>query len=733
MEPGNRIPWTLLQIVRSTRQQKPPTFPGIAKTLAASCADWRLLYVPAAKEGIPNMRHTVLATLLAAAAPGALSAAPVPKEQLLVPPANAEHYVVVSDAGKHGDMWRWTLPDGRIAYRHSQSLRGWITETDQTSKLRADGLPDSVEVRGITPNGDAAEQFSLVGQRATWKSTADSGSSDGRAGYYLPAGGVRLSNHVLVDKLVAAGEAGLDLLPSGHATLAIGPSLTIQGPSGPKTVKLAYTRGILSSPTPVWLDEQGKFFADVGWMSMMPAGFEASAKPMRDLQEATTAAEVKSVARRFLTSEAKAPVLFDHVRLFDADKGLFLDNQAVLARNGKIAAIGAAGSIAAPAGARVVDGRGKTLVPGIWDSHMHIGDDWDVLANLANGMTSFRSPGTMIDRAQSVIKRRASGDLLVGEPFVSVIVDRKDPLAAQGSLTVTSEAETIAAVRRIKDAGMWGVKFYTSMNPAWIAPAAAEAHRLGLHVHGHVPATMRPLEAVRAGYDEITHLNFVMMQAMPQDVVDKANTAARFEGPAKYAKDVDLSAAPMRAFIAELKKRGTIVDPTLAIFEQSFTMDGGVPAPAYAPYIGIISPVLDREFKAGGYPLLEGYTRDDYRKSYAKMTDLVRALHDDGVTIVAGTDGYGIELVREIELYRDAGFTPAEALQSATIVAARVVGADKRTGSIAVGKEADMMLVDGDVSTDLGALRRVVTVVSDGYVMDADALRKAAGYTGRPK
>jgi imidazolonepropionase-like amidohydrolase len=115
------------------------------------------------------------------------------------------------------------------------------------------------------------------------------------------------------------------------------------------------------------------------------------------------------------------------------------------------------------------------------------------------------------------------------------------------------------------------------------------------------------------------------------------------------------------------------------------------------------------------------------------MVDLVRALHDARVPIVAGTDGSGIELVRELELYQQAGFTPAEALQSATIVPARVVGADKRTGSIAVGKEADLVLVDGDVSKELGALRRVVTVVSDGYVMDADELRKAAGYTGRPK
>jgi imidazolonepropionase-like amidohydrolase len=687
------------------------------------------------------MRRILLAALLAAAAPVAVHAhqapatpaasKPVPKEQLLKPPADAAHYVVVSDAGKHGDMWRWTLPDGRLAYRHSQSLRGWISETDQVVKLGSSGMPETIEIRGITPNGDAAETFTLTNGKASWTSTADSGTSE-RQGYYLATGGVPLANGLLVEKLVAAGPAGLDLLPSGHATLTVGPSLTINGPSGPKSVKLAFIRGILSSPYPVWIDEQGKYFADAGWISVLPAGFEGNAKAMRDLQEAATAAQVKDIARSFLKAEAKAPVLFDNVRLFDADKGVFVDNQAVLAEGGKIKAIAAAGSIA-PDGARVIDGRGKTLVPGIWDAHMHIGDDWDVLANMANGITSFRSPGTMIERAHSTLERRESGDLLMGEPFISVLIDKKDPLAAQGAITVTSEAETIAAVRRIKDAGLWGVKFYTSMNPAWIAPGAAEAKKLGLHVSGHVPATMRPLDAVRAGYDELTHLNFVVMQAMPQEVVDKANTAQRIEGPARFTKDVDWNSPENRAFIAELKQRGTIVDPTIGIFEGALTMDGGTPAPAYAPYMGIISPVLDRSFKSGGHPLVEGYTRDDYRKSYAKMVELIGVLHKAGVPIVAGTDGWGIELVRELEIYQQAGMTPAEALQTATIVPARVVGADQRTGSVAIGKEADLVLVDGDVSTDLGALRRVVTVVSDGYVMDADQLRKAAGYSGRPK
>ena len=115
------------------------------------------------------------------------------------------------------------------------------------------------------------------------------------------------------------------------------------------------------------------------------------------------------------------------------------------------------------------------------------------------------------------------------------------------------------------------------------------------------------------------------------------------------------------------------------------------------------------------------------------MVGLVTKLHEAGVRIVAGTDGYGLELVRELELYQQAGLTNAEALQTATIVPARMTGMDDRVGSIALGKTADIILVNGDVSKNLGDLRHVDTVFLDGYRLKGEELREASGLHGMPK
>jgi imidazolonepropionase-like amidohydrolase len=162
------------------------------------------------------------------------------------------------------------------------------------------------------------------------------------------------------------------------------------------------------------------------------------------------------------------------------------------------------------------------------------------------------------------------------------------------------------------------------------------------------------------------------------------------------------------------------------------TPDNGDLSRAYAPFVGTLPPAVERGFRQGGFAVPDDLTRADYRASFAKLRDLVAALHSAGVPIVAGTDGSGLELVRELELYVDAGFTTSEALASATSAPARLVNVADRTGSIEAGKAADLILVDGNPQTNIGDLRHVDIVVMDGNVMDAEALRAAGGLSGRP-
>jgi len=677
------------------------------------------------------MRRTILAALLTACASAAI-AEPTPKEQLLVPPADATHYVVVSTAGKHGDEYIWKTADGRIAMRESILLRGLIFETDETMKMGADGMPTDIVIRGVTPSGDSAETFSIAGGKASWVSPVDKGDSAyGAPAYYLAQGGPFISGAPQIDAQLAAGANGMALLPSGKATIEKVTSVAVDGPQGKKTVDLVLLRGIGQTPGTVWVD-QGKFFGSVGGLALLPAGYEGNLDKLQAAQDAAIASLAPATAKKFLTADAKRPVLFRNVKIYDADKQRFLTGQNVVTSGGKITMVGTM-LPKLPAGARVIDGAGKTLVPGLWDSHMHVGDDFQTVSELALGVTNCRNPGGPIELEVSQRERRNKVTLLAPECWDSVIVDQKGPLVAQGSLAVSSLDETLAAVRKIKANGLTAVKFYTSMNPAWIPPGAKLAHELGLHVHGHIPAGMRTLDAINAGYDEITHIYFATMQAMPQEVVDKSNTTMRMLGPGKYFKDVDLDAEPTKTVIRTMAEKKIVLDPTLVVVEGVLLANAGTVTPAYVPYVGTLPAATERGFKSGPIPYLPGMTRDDAAKSVHHMQEYVAKLFRAGVPIVAGTDGSGMEIVRELELYVGGGLTPAEALATATIIPARNVKADKRTGSIAVGKEADLVLVDGDPETNIGDLRHVDQVMSDGYLMDGDALRTEAGFSGKPK
>ncbi len=683
------------------------------------------------------MRAFLKAALAAAVLLTASAASAQPTvDQMAKPPADAEHFVIAAKSATLGHSAIWRLPDGTMRVRDSLNLRGQIFESDDTIRLDAARVPVFVDIQGFSGGGDAAEHFEVAGGQAHWKSKVDQGQAPFTTpALYVPlGGGFMLAPALAVEALVAAPDHTLALLPSGRAHAERLREFEVGEGALKKKVVLWEIVGLGSiygtGPVPVWTTEDGQFFAWIALFSMLPEQYQGSLAKLDEVQDEAMAARSPVLARALAKTPA-TPVAFTHVRAFlPGDR--FVDDETVVVSGDKITSVGPSASTPAPADAMVIDGKGKTLVPGLWDSHQHVIDDASGLLLLSLGITSVRDPGN--DNALTIARaaRRAKGDLLMPHVYPSSLIDGKGPYTAQVGTSVGSLDEALAAVRQAKADGFVAIKIYGSFHPDWVKPTAALAHQLGLHVHGHLPAGMRTSEAIDAGYDEITHIYFLVMEGMPDDVVKTSNGTSRFVGPAKYAKDIDFDADPMKSLIAKMAKRQIVGDPTLVVVEGMYTGTKGEIDAAVAPYQGILPPAVERNFREGGEKPAPGYTAEDYRKSFAKLVEYVGRLHKAGVPIVAGTDSMGFELVHELELYVRGGFTPAEALDAATIVAARNVHADTFTGSIEVGKTADLSLVEGDPSRNIGDLRHTRVVMMDGKLMDADALRAASGISGRP-
>ena len=669
-----------------------------------------------------------LTLLIVLAAP-----AQAPVADLTKPPATAQHFIIQSTGGKHGDSWMWTAANGNRLGRESMNLRGQVFELDLDGKTGSDGMPSMVVIRGVTPSGDAAETFAISAGAARWKSPIDAGTSNYSApAFYVSQGGPMAATAWFIDTLLAKPNKTLDLLPGGRAHAEKLTDLEVGAGPTKRAITLWSVTGISTSPIPVWADANQKFFAISMGIAWLPDAYAGEQSRMEAAQAKALAAQAPGLMKKLVTTP-DGPIAFRGVRLFDADAVRFLTDQTVIVDRGVIAAVGTRESVTVPAGARVIEGRGTTLIPGLWDCHMHVGDDFTGLQELSMGVTSVRDPGNDDERTMDRRRRASAGALLFPHVYPSSLIDGKGPYTAQVANVATSEAEAIRLIHRAKANGFTGIKFYGTFNPAWLPASIAEAHKLGLHVHGHIPAGIRPMDAINDGYDEITHINWIIMQAMPDDVIKASNGMMRFEGPGRYAKDVDLDGPTMRTIVGAMASKHIYSDPTMVAFESLYVPDNGDLSPSYAPFVGTMPPTTERSFRTGGFAVPKDLTRADYRASWAKMVALLQRMHLAGVPIVAGTDGAGIEIVRELEIYVQAGFTTAEALAAATIAPARLVGQEAKVGSVKVGKDADLALIEGDPSARIGDLRQTRVIMLNGKLLDADALRSAAGFSGRPR
>jgi hypothetical protein len=424
------------------------------------------------------MKHVrlIVAGLLAIAAP--LSAhAQTPVASLNAPPPTARHFIISSTGGKHGDSWIWTGPDGATYGRESLNLRGQVFEIDSVGRQGPDGMPTSLVIRGVTPSGDAAETFSLANGKATWKSQIDSGSIEPKApAFYTSQGGPAATNSWLIERLLAAPDKSLTLLPGGQLRAEKLTSVEIGAGAAKKTVTAWALVGLSTSPIPVWADQDGKFFGLSFGLSWLPEGYESERGALEKAQTAALGARMPALAKSLITVP-KTAVAFTNVKVFDADAVKFTPNQTVVVVDGKIKAVGPARKIAIPKGAQVIDGKGKTLVPGLWDCHMHVGDDYTGVQELSLGVTSVRDPGNDDEQTLNRRARAAKGDLLFPNVYPSSLIDGKGPFTAQVANVANSQAEAIALVKKAKEKKFTGVKFYGTLNPEWLKASIAEARK----------------------------------------------------------------------------------------------------------------------------------------------------------------------------------------------------------------------------------------------------------------
>ncbi len=345
--------------------------------------------------------------------------------------------------------------------------------------------------------------------------------------------------------------------------------------------------------------------------------------------------------------------------------------------------------------------------------HAHVTDN-DGLLNLAAGVTTVRDLANDTDSLLARRQRIAEGKEIGTRIVLAGIIDGRGPYQGPTKVLVSTEAEARAAVDNYKKLGYVQIKIYSSVPPAIVPAIIDEAHKNGLRVSGHIPAEMTAAQCVKLGYDEIQHINFLVLNFFPE--IKDTNTITRLTKPGELAAGLDLNSAQVQSFIKLLQDHHTKLDLTLSIFEDQYMARIGQIPPGFAPVAKRLPAQVRRGLLTAGMTPPPGMD-ETYRKSFAKMLDFAGLLSRSGLGIEDGTDSMaGFALHRELELDVMAGIPPAQVLQNATLNAAKIMSMDKDLGSITPGKLADLTLVDGDPTKNISDIRKTAVVVKDGVL-----------------
>ncbi len=392
-------------------------------------------------------------------------------------------------------------------------------------------------------------------------------------------------------------------------------------------------------------------------------------------------------------------------RLIDGTGAAPVEHATVVIRDGRIVSVGATPP---PAGMRVVHAEGKTLLPGLWEMHVHYSGVEFGPALLAAGITTARDCGGELDFLLTLRDAIAQKHALGPRLLLAGLIDSGGPLAF-GTTDAEHPEQGVGDVDFYADHHFQQIKVYTQLSAEVLRAVSAEAHRRGLTVTGHVPAAVTTEEGIADGMDQINHLQFVTRALQPDPKVPP-----------------DLSSATAERVLALLRDKGIVVDPTAAWGEMAGHPKTIDPA-SFEPGLKAAPYTLASKYRALGGPA-DGEAQ--FRARMETSLQVIGALHKAGVPIVAGSDtnlpGFGLD--RELELYVQAGMKPMEALQTATLNAARAMHLEGESGTVQAGKRADLLLLDADPLENISNLRRVAKVIMGGRMYDSRKLGHTVGY-----
>ncbi|MDH3732781.1 MAG: amidohydrolase family protein [Gemmatimonadota bacterium] len=438
---------------------------------------------------------------------------------------------------------------------------------------------------------------------------------------------------------------------------------------------------------------------------------------------------------------AQETIAITNVGVVDVEVASVRDDQTVVIRDGRIVSIETDGAV--PSGASVIDGSGKFLMPGLWDLHVHIRNAAAPRVLLpqfvANGVTGVRDMGS--DCAGSgdtclpeLLKWRAQIEAgrMLGPRILELSSFPVNPNFGQ----TAPEGGTRMVVARAHERGADLIKVYYRLSPEGLGFIVDEARRRGMYVGGHIPIRMTATEVSNAGLRTLEHARDFLFDCFPGSAEFRATTESQ-NPPMDVMRsmvddhDVEQCEAVFETFV----RNDTWYVPT----HVTRRMDAYADDPAFRaderrrflPDDVWDAWQQDADRMVALDPSPEG--RRVMRGFYEKGLEITGRAHASGVNIVLGTDAGdtyvfpGSGAHDELGEFVKAGLTPAEALATATLNAARFVGLEDRFGSVAVGKHADLLLIDGSPLDDIANTRRISAVLLNGRVLDRLALDAMLG------